>query len=162
MTLSPNNAQLSSTHSTSTAAAKCIDGNTEGPPCHSEPRGSYPWLAISFPEPVEVTRVVIYNRRDYGSRTKNLEVRLTDVLPTSEEARFTGGKLFGTFTGPGKDGEIIIIEGSVKKGRYVLIQNGFWILNFHEVKVFGYAPLTRRKRNANSPNVPPPPVRGLY
>ena len=110
----------------------------------------------------------IYNRKEFGDRAKNLEVRLTDVLPTSEDIMFTGGELFGIFPGPGHDGEIIRVEGPTKRGRFVLIQNsGSW-LHFHEVKVFGKTapllmettvpPRRRKKRSENLSDVRPPPV----
>ena len=112
-------AQLSSIAANKDIAEKCIDGNTEISGknlCHSSGHLA-PWLAIRFPEPVEVTRVDLHNRGDCdpihqcGARTKNLEVRLTDELPKSEKVMYTGGQLLGRFKGPGKDGEIIRVEG---------------------------------------------------
>ena len=78
-----------------------------------------PWLALEFFEPVSVTRVVIYNRGDnadhllYHQRLKNVEVRVTDKLPTSGEKMFTEGELLGTFAGPGDRGQIITIDGNL-------------------------------------------------
>ena len=98
-----------------------------------------PWLALEFPGPVMVTRVDIYNRDDhYGSRLRNVEVRLTDDLPPSGDQMYTGGQLLGTFDGPGTKGQIIKMEGPAKTGRYVLIQmNNRDCLNLHEVEAFG-------------------------
>ena len=103
-----------------------------------------PWLALEFPEPVKVTRVDIYNRWDsYGSRLRNVEVRLTNQLPTSSDQMYTGGELLGTFRGPATSAEKIIrVEGAAKIGKYVLIQmNNVWDnryhLNWHEVEAFG-------------------------
>merc|ERR1711971_1126925 len=88
------------------------------------------------------TRVNIYNRGDKdgrsAERTKNLEVRLIDELPTSGDQMYTGGELLGTFSRPGKKGEIIKVEGPVRTGRYVLVQmNNRDCLNLHEVEAFG-------------------------
>ena len=84
---------------------------------------------MEFPGPVKVTRVDIYNRGndhhavpDPGPALKNVEVRLTDELPTSEDQMFTGGELLGTFEGPGTTGQIVKVEGPARTGRYVLIQ----------------------------------------
>ena len=101
-----------------------------------------PWLALEFAGPVEVTRVDIYNRGDEcgrcAARTKNVEVRLIDELPTSGDQMYTGGQLLGNFAGPGKKGEIIKVEGPVRTGRYVLVQmNNQDCLNLHEVEAFG-------------------------
>ena len=110
--------------------------------CNTNCDKNAPWLALEFLEPVKVTRVDIYNRGDECSwcaaRTKNLVVRLTNVLPTSEDQMFTGGQLLGAFLGPGKKGQIIRVEGSAKTGRYALIQmNNRDCLNLHEVEAFG-------------------------
>ena len=102
--------------------------------CHTECTDNAPWLALEFPEPVKVTRVDIYNRWDtYGSRLRNVEVRLTDVLPTSGDQMYIGGHLLGTFAGPGTPGQIIKMEGPAETGRYVLIQmNNQNCLNMQE------------------------------
>ena len=98
-----------------------------------------PWLLLKFQNRVEVTRVDIYNRADCcGLRTRNLEVRLTDEVPTSSDVMYPGGQLLGTFPGPGKTGEIIKVEGSAQIGRNVLIQmSNPQNLNLHEVLIFG-------------------------
>ena len=110
--------------------------------CNNDCKDSTPWLALEFAGPVEVTKVIIYNRgdKDAGSaaRTKNVEVRLVDELPTSGYQMHTGGQLLGTFSGPGKKGEIIKVEGPARTGRYVLVQmNNRDCLNLHEVEAFG-------------------------
>ena len=110
--------------------------------CHTHCKKNSPWLALEFLEPVKVTRVDIYNRGDKcgrcAARTKNLEVRLADELPTSEDQMFTGGQLLGAFLGPGKKGQIIRVEGPARTGRYALIQmNNRDCLNLHEVEAFG-------------------------
>merc|ERR1719239_1254275 len=122
--------------------SRCIDGVIKGVRsnvCHTAGKENAPWLLLDFQSRVEVTRVEIYNRADCcGARTRNLEVRLTDEVPTTGETMYTGGQLLGTFQGPGTDGQIISVSGSAKIGRYVLIQmNNPQPLNFHEVAVFG-------------------------
>ena len=111
-----------------------------------------PWLALEFPGPVMVTRVDIYNRDDhYGSRLRNVEVRLTDELPPSGDQMYTGGQLLGTFDGPGTKGQIIKMEGPAKTGRYVLIQmNNRDCLNLHEVEAFGVGETTLVFRSRSS------------
>ena len=131
-----------SSQRTNFEATKCIDGVTRGVRsnvCHTAGKENAPWLLLDFQSRVEVTRVDIYNRADCcGERTKNLEVRLTDGVPTTGERMYTGGQLLGSFQGPGTDGQIISVSGSARIGRYVLIQmNNPEPLNLHEVSVFG-------------------------
>ena len=99
-------------------AAKCIDGVTEGPAndgnmCHTqEPGESSPWLAIDYGTPVTVKRVEIFNRDGCcGDRTKNVDVRVANDLPTSASQMFSGGSLLGQFAGPATDGQHIVISG---------------------------------------------------
>ena len=110
--------------------------------CQTRCNASTPWLALEFSGPVRVTKVDIYNRADEcgwcAEKTRNLEVRLTDELPTTEDQMYTGGHLLGTFEGPGTRGQIIKVEGAARTGRYVLIQmNSQDCLNLHEVETFG-------------------------
>ena len=81
--------------------------------CHDDdPYERAPWLAIDYGTSVLVKRVEIYNREDCcGERTKNVEVRISNELPTSDSQMFSGGSLLGQFAGPGADGEHIIITG---------------------------------------------------
>ena len=121
--------------------------------CCTNPHENAPWLALKFPEPVKVARVDIYNRGDanYGSRLKNVEVRLTDELPTSGDQMYTGGQLLGTFDGPGTNGQIVKVEGTARTGRYVLIQmNNRGSLNLHEVEAFGVGETTLDFRSRSS------------
>ena len=90
-------------------ATNCID-NTDSV-CHSDGERS-PWLAIDYGTTVTVKRVEIFNREDCcGDRTKNVNVRVADELPTSASQMFSGGSLLGQFAGPGVDGQHIIISG---------------------------------------------------
>ena len=97
-------------------ATMCIDGDTDGPAregnmCHSG-GGHSPWLAIDYGTTVLVKRVEIFNRDDCcGDRTKNVDVRVADELPTSASQMFSGGSLLGQFAGPATDGQHIIISG---------------------------------------------------
>ena len=90
-------------------ATNCID-NT-GNMCHSESEHT-PWLAIDYGTTVLVKRVEIFNRHDCcGDQTKNVEVRISNELPTSASQMFSGGSLLGQFAGPATDGQHIIISG---------------------------------------------------
>ena len=97
----------------------CIDGNTgsdRGPDgryalCHTN-RDPAPWIAIDYGTSVSVQRVEIFNRHDIaGSRTQNVDVRISNELPTSGIQMFSGGTLLGHFAGPGTNGQHIIISG---------------------------------------------------
>ena len=108
------------------AASKCINGDTTGTNsnlCHTAVNGDRaPWLLLKFPGRVAVTRVEIYNRDStkWFDRTRNLEVRLTDELPTrwTRNRMYTGGQLLGTFKGPGTKGQVISVSGSAKTGSH--------------------------------------------
>ena len=120
--------------------------------CHTKCNDNAPWIALEFSGPVKVTKVVIYNRDDgYGSRFRNVEVRLADELPTSGDQMYNGGQLLGTFAGPGGKGEIIKVEGAAMTGRYVLIQmNNKDCLNLHEVEAFGRVALDTESGESNT------------
>ena len=115
--LQPVTAQMSSTHSPRTAD-RCIDGDTEtaanhGNMCHTEDEG-LPWLAIDFGTTVTVKRVEIFNRDDCcGDRTKNVDVRVANELPTSSSQMFSRGSLLGHFAGPATNGQHIIVSGQI-------------------------------------------------
>jgi len=121
------------------AAKYCIDGNTKsGRVCASNVENA-PWLAIDYGTKVDIERVEIFNRVKWGDRSRNIDVRISDELPTSGSKMFSGGALLGHFDGPATDGEHIIISGkTMLSGRYVIVQlNQKTILNFQEVKAFG-------------------------
>ena len=103
-------------------AGNCIDGEIRdvdhGPDgirsiCHTNDEAT-PWIAIDYGTLVIVQRVEIFNRPAYGSRTRNVNVRISDELPTSGSQMFIGGTLFGHFAGPGTDGQHIIIPGETQ------------------------------------------------
>jgi len=150
--LKPVKATMSSTFKNNDhfRADKCIDGNTRGPDvgvsdgeavdlCHTavEPK---PWLAIDFGSGAAVRRVEIFNRIDCcAERTRNIEVRVSNELPTSGQQMFTGGRLLGNFAGPAEKGQKISILGQrTLTGRFVIVQmdNGQDELNLKEVKAF--------------------------
>jgi len=142
--LYPINAFSSKNGRQGNQAEKCIDGikTDPGNMCHTDCDTNAPWLALEFLEPVKVTRVDIYNLGGEcghcAARARNLEVRVTNELPTSEDQMYTEGQILGTFQGPGTIGQLIRMESSAKTGRYVLVQmNHTSCLSFHEVEVFG-------------------------
>ena len=100
-------------------AGNCIDGVTDsdiGPDghyaiCHTSHGDVKPWFAIDYDTSVAVQRVEIFNRGDYGGRTRNVEVRISNELPTSSSEMFSGGNLLGSFAGPAVDGQHIVISG---------------------------------------------------
>ena len=116
------------------SADKCIDGEIEDqegpfgplnpgdpcwipcegtnvPMCHTNAEPA-PWIAIDFSVRVTIERVEIFNRQKCcGDRTQNIDVRISDELPTTGSERFPLGTLFGHFAGPGTDGQHIIISG---------------------------------------------------
>ena len=101
----------------------CIDGSSEQLPWGSIPGPGFchtdldpaPWLAIDYGyrARVSVEKVVLYNRDENFERTRNVEVRLSDELPTAAEIMFSGGTLLGTFAGPGGPGQEIEIVTNV-------------------------------------------------
>ena len=122
--LEPVTATLSSTlgNDANFGAAKCIDGNTEGPDegtsdganadfCHTNDE-PMPWIALDYGTTVNVQRVDIFNRRaTRGERTRNIFVRISDEIPTSGSEIFSGGKLLGNFAGTASNGQQITISG---------------------------------------------------
>ena len=99
--------------------------------CHT---GSHPapWLAIDFGEEAQVSveKVVLFNRnssKNYeNDRLRNVEVRLTDELPTTANEKFSKGHLLGSFEGPATAGQEVEIKAKPgwdqKTGRYVVVQ----------------------------------------
>ena len=84
--------------------------------CHTPggPADEKPWIAIDYGASVTVRRVEIFNRGVNGHINRNLDVRISDELPTSSSQMFSGGTLFGHFPGPGTDGQHIIISGQTQ------------------------------------------------
>ena len=111
--------QSSTYHRAGFGAGNCIDGDTEtvhpgvNAMCHTSNGGeATPWISIDYGTRVIVERVEIFNRLDCcGDRTRNVDVRISDELPTSADQMFSGGTLLGHFAGPGTKGQHIIISG---------------------------------------------------
>ena len=117
----PIQGYISTLHRCHLGPEKCFDGN-KATMCKSQDEDA-PWLAFEFQAHINVSSVIIYNPPVHGNRTANVELWMTDTLPAIGETMFTGGHLIGNFTGPGKDGEKILIETDPSKsGRYLLIQ----------------------------------------
>ena len=144
--LTPIQGYISTLHRCHRGPEKCFDGNIASM-CRSQNEAT-PWLAFEFQAQINVASVIIYNPPQYGNRTSNVELRVTDKLPpTIGKTMFREeGHLIGHFAGPGKDGEIIKIEtGSSRSGRYLLIQmdkrglpsGSHRKLNLTEVEVIG-------------------------
>ena len=89
-----------------------VDHGTDGirSICHTNDEAT-PWIALDFGSSVTIQRVEIFNRPYYGSRTKNVDVRISDELPSSRSKMFSGGVLLGHFAGPATDGQHIVISG---------------------------------------------------
>ena len=98
-------------------ASKCIDGDSETTSidnlCHTyEPFPRAPWLALDYGTLVTVKRVELFNRADCcGDRTRNVDIRVSNELPTSDAQMFFRGQLLGHFAGPASDGQHIVIQG---------------------------------------------------
>ena len=135
---------MSSEYNAKSGPDKCIDGNTGGSVCHTK-HDRYPWIALDYGENVTVSveKVVIYNRKGHHGRTRNVEVQISNELPTPKsQNKFTGGRLLGTFLGKAR-GPLSTIRSDngwlLKYGRYIIIQmdNGKDPMNLYEVVAFG-------------------------
>ena len=162
--LAPIQSYISSLHRCHLGPEKCFDGN-DATICKSQDEDA-PWLAFEFQTQINVSSVVIYNPPEYGNRTANVEVRVTDMLPAIGEAMFTEGHLIGNFTGPGKDGEAIPIETDPSRsGRYLLIQmdkRGFAgrlrFLNLLDVEVIGSSEEGGATTTTTTTTITPPTI----
>ena len=154
----------------------CIDGKAEGAEkgkentlCHTKNgknQAAFPWLAIDYGKGIKVSveKVIIANRvKCCGDRTMNVEVRLTDELPTDGKSKLTSGQLVGTFKGPGKNAQKIEVkaedgwEGTM--GRYLIVQMDHsdktdkWAvhgINLMEVTGFGQTYRTTCEKGPNN------------
>ena len=104
-----------------------------------------PWVAIEFPDPVEVGKVeLVAADQEQAVELKNCEVRLLDdIVGILGSAMYTGGTLLGSWAGPARNGETITINPPGKNhfaaGKYVLVQCATEgaKLRLAEVRVFG-------------------------
>ena len=168
--LKPIKAFMSSTD-TKFKAEHCINGKDDGPDdsesknpdmCHTQETfggkkaDPAPWFAIDFggEDAVSVGKVLLANRASCcGEKTKNVEVRLSNDLPTDGKSMFTGGQLLGKFIGPGSNGQKIEIDSEEgwerMVGRFLIIQMDHTdkpdALNLKEVTAFGFSRLDPAK-----------------
>ena len=120
-------------------ADKCIDGVTKGTmkdTCNSKSERA-PWLALDYGKKarVSVEKVVLFSRPDdplwaqSWAAIENIQIRLSNELPTTGKAMFWGGKALGSFKGPATLGEQVEIYSGPgwekKAGRYLIIQMNF-------------------------------------
>ena len=100
----PSSAVMSSTHSSSYPAYKCIDQQTSNSMCHTASGDPDPWLRINYaPGALEnLGRIIIYNRVDCcGWRTSEGTVTVGKSEPTSTSwARSSSNKIYtGSLSG---------------------------------------------------------------
>ena len=93
------------------AGNKCIDRKTSTL-CATK-ADKHPWIAIDYGKDVIVEMVLLINRASKccWSRTRKVDVRISDQLPTTGDQMFSGGSILGHFAGPGTKGQHIIISG---------------------------------------------------
>ena len=149
------------------SGSKCIDGSTDDETYEkicSTKHEKYPFLALEYEDPIEVYKVIIYNRGDCcGHRLANVRVIVTDKHPyafeyyeetvkgTSTYYIFKGhpifpyqfqflGDILGTYEGPASTKEVIpIVSKKPLTGKYVVIQlmsGEPSYLSLNEVKVW--------------------------
>ena len=71
-----------------------------------------PWIAIDFGTTVTVIRVeILIPDNCCGAQTRNVNVSISNNLPTSGNEMFFGGSLLGSFLGPAANGQHIIFVG---------------------------------------------------
>ena len=105
-------ATLSSTYADNFRAAFCIDGNTDDPGSACITNGERtPWIAIDYGTRVIVETVEIFHWRKFAYRNQNVDVRISEELPTSGKKMFSGGTLLGHFAGPATNEQQIVITG---------------------------------------------------
>ena len=142
--LFPVDAVQSSTHACSRPeicgpAKFCIDSNIKTF-CHTAHNNDkFPWIALKFLKPVLVTSVELESGE--MDRLGGVEVRITDTLPVDDNTKFTGGELFGSFTGSVAE-NIVSLRNKPTQGTFVVVQrdqgqhpNNVLIIN--EIRVFG-------------------------
>ena len=83
-----------------------------------------------------VTKVDIYSAS--WARVGDLEVRVTNTLPTDGSTVFSGGELFGIYPSRARN-----FEGTAQRGMYVVVQRNSGQLPkdsliMNEISVFGY------------------------
>ena len=146
--LFPLEAVQSSTHNCSVTeevcgpANLCIDSDLNTF-CHTAPNvDTAPWFALMFSDSVTVTDIELEISRGKRDRVGNVEVRITNCLPTDGNTKFTGGELFSNFSGPDTPGRFVSLSNKPTQGRFVLVQRdqGEYpnnVLIMEDIRVFG-------------------------
>merc|ERR1719206_629037 len=126
--VTPVDVKISSSHTCSTGqcgpgkAEYCAD-DVATTICHTRHGAdNFPWIALEFSAPVQVTKVEILNAQSQWERIGTVDVRFTESLPTDGQTMFSDGELFGSFTGPGTTGGVVTLEETPKQGTFVLLQ----------------------------------------
>ena len=143
--MTPATALLSSKIASSYGASNCIDGMFQVKPgrkpmCFSK-KESAPWLAFDFGKGarVSVEKVVV----EPHQTIRNIQIRLSNGLPTSGKEMFSGGEALGTFKGPAKAWQIVEIDSGPgwekKTGRYLIVQHNFGNPGDHLILLWVYA-----------------------
>jgi len=132
-------ATMSSIHG-SYPGEKCLDRD-EDTFCHNhgELGEQHPWILIEYPRPMNITKVVIKNRKSCcGDRFRDIEVRVSKEKPElSINQSFTGGWLLGRYPGPGwTDQPPVTFSDQGARGRWVVVQkNSPGVINIAEIYV---------------------------
>ena len=142
--LFPVDVKLSTTHQCSNpktcGAAKFCSDSSLNTWCHSAGSEEAPWVALVFTGPVWVEKVELFNVNEpvAAARLRNVEVRITNTLPTNRRSMFSGGLVLGSFSGPATSDQVIKMEGTPKQGKIVLVQMKHKVpLHLKEIRVFG-------------------------
>ena len=106
---------------------------------------SAPWLALDFGKEARVSVEKVVLEPLLWKNTRNIQIRLSNGLPTSGKEMFSGGEALGTFKGPATAWQIVEIDSGPgwekKTGRYLIVQMNFGNpgdhLNLQEVYAVG-------------------------
>ena len=95
-----------------------------------------------FSDSVTVTDIELEISRGKRDRVGNVEVRITNCLPTDGNTKFTCGEFFGNFSGPDTPGRFVSLSNKPTQGRFVLVQRdqGEYpnnVLIMEDIRVFG-------------------------
>jgi len=146
-------------NSPANGADKCIDGDLDTN-CITAGRSveSHPWVAIELDCVTRVRSVVITNRRGCAvcaPRLRDVKVFVSNALPTDASSYMNadGASLFGTYTGPASDGELVTINGSAS-GNYIIVQYPTDYINLAEIAVKGVLCTPTETPPTSSPSSP--------
>ena len=139
-------------------ASKCVDGITShstaddhgGPGsslCRPDGRNTPKFLSIELEKMSSVKTVILYNRVDANwKRARDLRIWVTPDVVDHQSSGLDLGYLLGSFKGPGKKGEVIVITNSTIRGKFVTItqKRTKQPFNLLEVQVFEKDPSQSR------------------